>query len=295
MSKTLIVKLGAAGDVVRTTPLLRLLADHEVEWITSPASAPLLSGTLARVHASAAEIPVGAFYDLVISLEEDFEQLSQIHSRLRCRQIIGAYPASAGRVHYTPELRDWYDMSLISTYGLREANRLKLLNRRSYQEILFAGLGAQFNGEEYILPPPPDTGMRGDIALIDVAGGRWSNKQWRHFASLAVQLAEFGRVNILPWRNSVLDHLADINGHRIIVSLDSLPLHLGLGLKKTTFGIFNCTSPWEIYPYGRMTRLISPRLEEFYYLTQPHVDATQALAVDDVFDAVRMTLSRSAA
>jgi len=39
----LIIKLGATGDVVRTTPLLRRL-DGPVSWITAKSNLPLLEG-----------------------------------------------------------------------------------------------------------------------------------------------------------------------------------------------------------------------------------------------------------
>src|SRR5690606_28265482 len=42
---TLILKLNATGDVVRTTSLLRRL-DGEVTWITAPTNVPLLDGVL---------------------------------------------------------------------------------------------------------------------------------------------------------------------------------------------------------------------------------------------------------
>jgi heptosyltransferase-2 len=292
MSRILIVKLGAAGDVVRTTPILTALANYEIDWLTSSGNAPLLTGTSARVFKDPGEIEAGNTYELVISLEEDFPRLSRIFSGLRFQQVIGAYPASENRVLYTPEFDGWFDMSLISTYGPTEANRLKIINRRSYQHIIFAGLGCQFGGEEYILPSPATTSLRGDVALVDYAGGRWPNKRWGHLASLAARLSGLGTVNILPGRESVLNHLGDINNHRIIVTPDSLPMHLGIGLKKATFGIFNCTSPWEIHPYRTMTRLVSPRLSEFYYATEFIPDATLALPLDDVYNAVRQALAK---
>ena len=43
-------------------------------------------------------------------------------------------------------------MSLISVHGRDKADELKLRNRRSYQDLLFEGLGLAFNGEEYCLP-----------------------------------------------------------------------------------------------------------------------------------------------
>ena len=41
--KTLIIKFGASGDVVRTTTVLHLL-QGEVDWITSDLNASLLNG-----------------------------------------------------------------------------------------------------------------------------------------------------------------------------------------------------------------------------------------------------------
>jgi heptosyltransferase II len=290
MSRILIVKLGAAGDVVRTTPVTTLFADDDIDWITAPIYAPLLTGTAARVLTDPARLSP-EIYDLVVCLEEDAPALAVIFSRLRFRQVVGAYPASDGSLRYTSELRDWFDMSLISVHGSSAANLLKLANRRSYQDILFAGLGSRFDGEEYLLPCPVATGSEGDIALVDTAGGRWPNKRWGHLEALSARLARIARVRILPQRPSLLEHLGDINSHRLVVTPDSLPLHLALGLKKTTIGIFNCTSPWEIHPYGRLSRLVSPRLAEFFYVTDAVPEATLALPPDEVFAAIVSALS----
>ena len=291
MSRILIVKLGAAGDVVRTTPILTLFVDDDVDWIASPSNAPLLKGTSACIISSMEEMAVAEPYDLVVSLEEDFRDLSRIFSRISFKQVIGAYPTVDGKILYTSELNQWFDMSLISTYGRTEANRMKLQNRRTYQEILFQGLGAEFAGEEYLLPGPAVSTLRGDIALINLAGKRWPNKIWGHMELLATNLAAIGSVNILPFRDSVLDHLGDIDNHRIVVTPDSLPLHLGIGLNKATIGIFNCTSPWEIFPYRTMEGLISPRLGEFFYGTEFVEEATVALPLDAVCKAVIARLS----
>ena len=56
--------------------------------------------------------------------------------------------------------------------------------------------------------------------------------------------------NILQNRPSLLQHLADVQGHRCLVSGDSLPMHLAIGSGVRCVSIFTCTSPWEIYGYG---------------------------------------------
>jgi hypothetical protein len=38
-------------------------------------------------------------------------------------------------------------MSLISRFGKAEADKLRLENRRAYQDLIFTGLGFEFNGQ----------------------------------------------------------------------------------------------------------------------------------------------------
>ena len=286
MSRILVIKLGAAGDVVRTTPILHLMGADDVVWITAPENAPLLTGTSARVLTHPADVAAAGPYDLVLSLEEEHQPLSAIFSALDFQQVIGAYPTKSGAVGYTAELCDWFDMSLISTFGVAEANRLKLANRRSYQEILFAALGASFSDEEYILPCVSSTNLIGDFALAASSGARWPNKQWGHWETLARRLKAFGTVNFLPRRDTLLEHLGDVANHRIVIAPDSLPLHVAIGLKKPSIGIFNCTSPWEIHGYARMVPMVSPCLDKYYYADKYKVDATLCLSPDEVYKVI---------
>jgi len=63
-------------------------------------------------------------------------------------------------------------------------------------------------------------------------------------------------------------------------------MHLALGLGKSCVGIFTCTSPWEIYGYGLLTKVISPRLEEFFYDTGYNEEAGHAVTFEQVVAAV---------
>ena len=71
----LIIKLGATGDVVRTTPLLRRL-NGSVTWITAAKNCVLLDGLADNLRhfpwearARALDVP----YDLAINLEDTLE------------------------------------------------------------------------------------------------------------------------------------------------------------------------------------------------------------------------------
>src|SRR5215467_6998998 len=98
--RTLIVKLGATGDVVRTTPLLHRLEGH-VTWLTAPKNKPLLEG-LARTSAELRALDwndrpelAGGHFDLVINLEDEPE-IAQVPQSIRHDSIVGP-PAAAAR------------------------------------------------------------------------------------------------------------------------------------------------------------------------------------------------------
>jgi len=183
---------------------------------------------------------------------------------------------------------------LISTFGREEADRLKLLNRRTYQELIFEGLGLGFSGETYYLPPPRPTGLQGDVAISASAGLVWPMKKWAYYDKLKNELESEGlKVNILQDRPTVLEHLADVQGHRCLVSGDSLPMHLALGSGLRCVSIFTCTSPWEIHGYGLQKKIVSPLLEKFFYKRGYDRRATTAISVEKVKDAVMAQLEAS--
>jgi heptosyltransferase-2 len=293
----LIIKLGAAGDVVRTTPLLRRL-EGPVSWITAESNLALLQGIDREVRCVSWENRshvADAAYDLVINLEDDRESSSFL-KQLKFKQLFGAHLNADHQLTYTSDSQAWFDLSLISVYGREEADRLKLLNRETYQELIFDGLAFGFNGEPYYLPPPRPTGLRGDVAISSTAGAVWPMKKWAYYDELKKELEAAGlKVNMLEVRPTLLEHLADVQGHRCLVSGDSLPMHLALGSGVRCVSIFTCTSPWEIYGYGLQEKIVSPVLEEFFYKRGYGERATTAIGVDGVFRAVMNQLSAAPA
>jgi heptosyltransferase-2 len=288
----LIVKLGATGDVVRTTPLLRRLSGS-VTWITAAKNGVLLDGLPDNVRrfswearARALDIP----YDLAINLEDTLE-VAQFLKSVRPAEIFGAYADSSKNLCYTDNSKCWFDLSLISSHGRQEADRLKLLNRQSYQELIFSGLGLDFTGETYLLPEPIETGLSGDVAIAADAGPIWPMKRWAYYGQLIRRLEDKGLiVNVLPKRSSLLEHLADVRNHCCLVGGDSLPMHLALGTDTRCVTLFTCTSPWEIYDYGIQKKVVSPLLEEFFYKRGYDKRATTVITVDKVFNAVMTQL-----
>src|SRR5437763_5445161 len=284
----LIVKLGATGDVVRTTPLLRRLSGS-VAGVTAAKNGVFVNGLADNLRhfswearARALDIP----YDLAINLE-DTPEVALFLKTIRPAEIFGAYADSSKRLRYTDNWKCWFDLSLSSAHGKLRADKLKFQNRQTYQELVFEGLGFRFAGETYLLPEPIEAGLSGDVAIAADAGPIWPMKKWTYYDELKQRLENHGlTVNVLPQRASLLQHLSDVRNHCCLIGGDSLPMHFALGTGKRCVTLFTCTSPWEIYGYGLQRKIVSPLLEEFFYKRGYDKRATTAITMDEVEVAV---------
>jgi heptosyltransferase-2 len=295
--KTLIVKEGTLGGLVRLTPLFSVLKG-EIYWLTLPDAAALLpqGSTVKIINIKDFEKnPEHIAFDLVLNLE-DSEEHAKLVVQLAPKRVVGAFwDEKRNVVDYTPESGVWFDLGAISRYGKKKADELKFVNRKSYQEMVFEMLGIPFNGEEYLMSgvvqqgkmPTSEAHGKIIIALEGRAGEKWPMKRWHGYAELAARLEEAGfEPRLLGQRATLAEYENDINQCDILVSGDTLAMHLGLALKKQLVTIFTCTSPWEVYDYGRMTKMISPLLEKGFYKRDYFADVVNAVTVDDVFDAV---------
>ena len=284
----LIIKLGAAGDVVRTTTLLRRL-HGQITWLTQAKNTVLLEGVkegLKCVRWEQRDQTRGTLYDLVINLE-DTQEIGSFLKLLEYKQLFGAYLDSGNSLRYTDDSRPWFDLGILSRYGKQQADQLKYENRRTYQELIFEGLGWRFEGERYCLPEPMKTGLKGDVAIAPRAGLIWPMKNWAYYDDLQRTMKTTGLiVNVLPERSSVLEHLGDVWNHRCLVSGDTLPMHLALGSEVRCVSLFTCTSPWEIHDYGLQRKIVSPLIKEFFYKRGFAERATSAITLEEVATAV---------
>jgi ADP-heptose:LPS heptosyltransferase len=283
----LIIKLGADGDVVRTTTLLRSLKG-QITWITATKAKILVEGVMDGLRCFTWEqrdLARDQKYDLVINLEDTLD-VGQFIQTVDHKQVFGAHANGDGALHYTDDSKGWFDLSLISRHGRAKADQLKLENRRTYQDLIFSGLGLRFNGEKYFLPPPAKTDLTGDIAITPVAGAVWPMKNWAYYKELQAELEARGyRVNVLQKRATLLEHLGDVQNHRLLIGGDSLPMHFALGLGLRCVSLFTCTAPWEIHDYGIQEQLVSPLLSEYFFKRGFEVRATQAISLQEVLAA----------
>ena len=294
MSKVLIIKRGAAGDVVRTTVLFHLLAGDRITWLVAPENRDLLAGKDIEIAESANDIASGRVFDLVFSLDDDIEVLRDLLPRIHAKRLIGAFVNAVGKIDYGQEMQAWFDMSIISRYGIASADARKLENRISYQQHLFGALGHAFQDHTYYLPPRlPESDLFGDIAFAPVAGARWPMKNWVYFDECISHFKRLYDVNVLPTRGTLLEHIADIAEHRVVVSNDSLPMHIAMGLKRPCVAFFTCTSPWEIHDYGLLEKVISPTLPDHFYRRDYVRAGAAAIPLAEEIEAIERALKAS--
>jgi heptosyltransferase-2 len=296
VNNILIIKLGALGDVIRTTPLLRVL-DGDITWVTSTMAAPLLEQNPFITKLVAMDdhgFHLDRNYDLVINLEDDMPA-AKLASAAATGNIVGPY-LNGGGVTYNTSFSEWFDMSLSSRYGREKADELKMQNRKTYQEMIFSSLGMTFSGEDPVLNLPLRmTPAPGLIGIEERAGGVWPNKRWSRYRELAGRLEALGyRTKFFKQRESVIDYADDINECEFVICGDTLAMHIALALGKRVVALFTCTSPQEIYGYGRLGKVVSPLLERFFYKREYSPEPADAIAIADVEHCFR-TIAEQAA
>ncbi len=301
----LVIKLGAIGDVIRTTSILPGLKEKysscKIGWVTKKESFDVLKNNsiINKIFLidNNAEKDIGKKeYDLVISLDDD-NNACMLASKIKHKAIIGAY-AENGKRAYTENSSSWFDMGLISKFGKKKADELKAKNRKTYQQLMYEILGLEYKKQEPILVLDKkglDFGKRfaekNNIKENDLvigintgAGGRWQDKKLsiEETAELIDKLNKelknaklllFGgpeekernekiknmaktKIIYAGCNNSLMEFASLANLCNILVTSDSLTLHIGIALKKKIIVFFYPTSASEIELYSRGIKII---------------------------------------
>ena len=291
----LIIKTGATGDVVRTSVLLHIFANDEITWITAeknkcvlPDRFPALRQIIAIEDVTSCKNLKNNVFDWILSLDDEMESV-KLASSLSCKKLTGAfYNHDSQKMEYTADSAAWFDLSLISRYDKETADKMKYEATKSVQSYLYEMVGHTFAGEEYLIPeeiiaaPTPKL-----IGIEDRAGARWITKRWNGYEKLFQKLEEKNyKVCFFKERSDMRDFMRDIAACSLIITGDTLTMHFALALKIPTVAIFTCTSPSEIYDYGRMEKVISPFLWEAFYKTTYIPEAVESITQEMVWKAI---------
>lgn len=193
----LVIKLGAIGDVIRTTSILPGLKEKypqgNITWVTKNESLDILKNNNLIQNVVAIENINNGFdyekFDLIINLDDDYDAC-RLAAGIKSKKLIGAYLKNR-KIAYTEDSSLWFDMGLISKYGKKKADELKAKNKKTYQEIMYNILGLNYKKQEPILVLnkkeidfgkkfAKDNGIKNDNVVIGIntgAGGRWQDKK----------------------------------------------------------------------------------------------------------------------
>jgi heptosyltransferase-2 len=280
-------------------------SDLTLFWVTSQAAAPLLARNpyIDYVVTKFEDIS-GERFDTIYSLDDEDEILANV-SRLQCGRIIGLY-VKAGKAEYSHDSAPWFDMGLRSRLGKVQADALKKINSRSHAQIFAQIFGVppvepQFWGdalleERYRLWL---NDWRPTIGINPFAGGRWPAKELRagELTALITSLlkpkgvlsvggsivligASADRKKNLALAGAISDkrlrvadtdasplHLAAlVHELDLMISSDSLAMHLAIAQRVPTVAYFSPTSAAEIDDFGRVVKIVSTSADYCSYV-----------------------------
>ncbi|MBK6914544.1 MAG: glycosyltransferase family 9 protein [Ignavibacteriales bacterium] len=179
--KILIIKLGAIGDVIRTTPILHPLKkkypEAKIFWLTlSPSVVPSYVDVVLNFNTANIEFLKAERFDLLINLDKDKEACAlarTISASIKKGFILNngiPFPAddSANHKYFTGIFDD-----------------ISKQNKKNYMEEMFEILDWKYSGEKYILSPFDEFSndwnldkSKKIIGLNTGCGGRWISRLW---------------------------------------------------------------------------------------------------------------------
>jgi heptosyltransferase-2 len=245
------------GDVLRTTPLLHLYREDKVTWVTDSKAFPLLEGNpliyrlLPWDFTTALQLESEEFHS-VINLEK-IPGICALAEKVRARRsrygfVFNGQTGGAEAYEGADEI-----------IAVSDSAQLKKKNQRTFQELLFEMVGEKWMGERYVFGYLPRQDAVNDVGLNTLVGQKWPTKAWpkEHWDALEKRLSDRGLKitrqdkqpeNVLQNLHAYIDW---INSSRVIITNDSLGLHVGLALDKQVFGLFGPTPYREVHFYGR--------------------------------------------
>ncbi|MBJ6761837.1 glycosyltransferase family 9 protein [Myxococcaceae bacterium JPH2] len=276
----LIIKLQAAGEVVRNTPLLRVIQRQHpgarIFWLTNyPELIPRreVFKTL-RFDLAGMLTVLDTKFDLLLSLDKDVEACA-LANRVDAKVKKG-FTQKDGAI--LP-----FDADSWGKWRTGVFDDLMKANRKHYVEELFEICGYTFQEEEYLLPDyevpaVPLTPGKPVVMLNTGAGSQWKPRLYSpaRWAVLARSLKDSGREVVLVGgpeehaRNEEIAAAAAVHYFGVqpfagfigllsladvVVTSVTFAFHAAVGLRKRIVLLNNTFNKHEFYMYGRGTVL----------------------------------------
>jgi len=345
-NRILIVKLAAAGDVLRTTSVLPALRSQypgaSVTWVTAAGSAPLLERNphVDRIVPFRGHLPV----ELQV---EEFDALfnwdaatdsAAIATAAKARVKFGFGLDTRGNSHpFRPSATRWLEMGLrddlkkanLETYQRNILEIAELSGPAAPPQLILTKEEREFGTRQAQAWGLPAKGPR--VGLNTGAGGRWPLKRWTEegFLGLARGLSQSG-VSVLllggpeevernqrlvkattgargasantkaapvvdtGCDNTLRQFASVVDLCDVVVTGDTLAMHVATALGKQVVAIFGPTSSVEIDLFGRGEKLTSKVMDCLVcYKNHCELDPNcmNTISLDTVDGAVRRCLA----
>lgn len=283
--RILLIKLGAIGDVIRTTPLLhKLKATYpraRITWLThTPEVVPSVVDEILPWTLQSLVSLRSVHFDVLINLDKDREACA-LAAQLSADRKQGfilrdRLPAPA-------------DQAAEHKYQTGVFDDLSKANTKSYLEEMFEICGFRFDGERYMLDSFSSRGYswklnkkKPIVGLNTGCGGRWVSRLWddRNWSALAKGLKKKGYTVVLlggEQEHAKNKKLAKQSGAlyaghfplpqfinlvdqcSLVVTGVTMALHISIGLGKPTVLMNNIFNRHEFELYGNGT-IVEPSL-----------------------------------
>lgn len=319
--RILIIKLGAVGDVIRTTPIVTYLKKQyphaKIYWLThTPVVVPDSVDVILKYDAESISYLESISFDYIFNLDKDKEACAltgKIDSKIKKGFILKdnvPYPADEDAVHK-------YFTGIFDDVSLR--------NTKSYPEEIFEICGFKYSGEKYILSNFDQfsedwkiDGTKKVIGLNTGCGGRWTSRLWadENWVELAKNLIEQNYEVIFlggEQEDNKNTRFAGLSGGKylghfrlekfinlvdqcdLVVTGVTMAMHITLGLDKKIVlfnNIFN-SSEFDLFGLGE---IIEPdkKCMCFYSpaCTNPDYNCMEYITVDRVLNSINKLLGK---
>lgn len=317
--RILIIKLGAIGDVIRTTPLVEkyktIFPDCHITWITQfPDILPhnKIDSILSFDFVSVFKITHDKF-DIAINLDKDFEACALLYDTNASEKygfiLINNFISPVNKLAEHKFLTGIFD-------------KVSKQNTKSYLEEIFEICGFDFNGEEYLMPFNKEHYEKWNIinklsigkkiiGFNTGCGARWKTRLWpeKYWIELIKRLAALNYFPVIlggkdedktnlkyaeitgvyyPGYYTLAEYIEIVRHCKIIVSAVSLTMHIAIGLQKTLILFNNIFNKNEFELYGRGEILEPNSGCDCYYgqICKREKFCMEDLLVDNVFNAI---------
>ncbi len=258
-NRVLIIKLGysetlvdeisrktSLGDVLRSTVLLEHFKDSHITWLVDEKAVALLKGNplIKRIFP----------YDLTSILQlraERFDtvvNLEKVGGICAFSDSLNAWRRFGFRFDPDEGIAMGYDGSQQVLEICRNPDE-KMGVGRYWEDVLFEMVGSKWNNETPKIGYKPKSKVRFDVGFNHQVGDKWPIKARPHnyWVRLKDQIGDDYTISWQEGLGSIEEYIEWINSLKLLITNDSLGLHIAHALGKKIIALFGPTLSSEVY------------------------------------------------